>query len=118
MSAVALGFLTAPMLMLNGCGNYTGSTKNYTDNTDNSGQDNSVDNRVDYGSGTVLIWDANCSVIGTPEADAKQADGNFTVQEVNDGEILDYPGPKQDLLNVMQQDFFGVQSKNNALTSH
>ncbi len=92
MSAVALGFLTAPMLMLTGCGDYVGDTTYSTDNSDNSGQDHSID----YGSGTVLVCnDANCSVLGTPAADRKINDGNFTYQEVSDS-VGVYPGPQAD----------------------
>ena len=62
MALVALGFLTAPMLMLNGCGNITGDTANY----DQSGQDHSymfVEGDRAYGEGTYLFCtDANCSV--------------------------------------------------------
>jgi len=65
MSMVALGFLAAPVLMLQGCGNITGDTA-YNDNSgqeiDNSYTFNEGDR--DYGSGTVLVCDdANCSVM-------------------------------------------------------
>jgi len=83
MSLVALGFLTAPMLMLQGCGNLaTGDTVNSVAN-DNSGQDNSVYNN--YPDGTVLTCtDANCTISTTDDNSDNSvisSDENGTVDE-------------------------------------
>ena len=60
MSAVALGFLAAPMLMLQGCGDYTGDTVR----NDYTNEYSYTENNIDYGTGTVLQCnDANCSVM-------------------------------------------------------
>ncbi len=69
MSLVALGFLTAPVLMLQGCSVDTG------DNYDQSGQDHSysyvfTEGDRDYGTGTPLFCtDSNCSVINSDDTD-------------------------------------------------
>jgi len=82
MSFVALGFLAAPMLMLQGCGDYTGDTEN----TYQESHYTFIDNGIEYGSGTVLNCDdANCSVMvdgsGTPvkDGDDNASDGDAVV---------------------------------------
>ena len=82
-SFVALGFLAAPMLMLQGCGNLdTGDTVN-TAIVDNSGQDNSVYNN--YPDGTVLTCtDANCSLVST-ETITNESDA---IDSINDGNTV------------------------------
>ena len=90
MSLVALGFLAAPMLMLQGCGNLaTGDTVNSVSN-DNSGQDNSVYNN--YPDGTVLTCtDSNCSLSTTSSVSTDingSIDADEAIDAINDGNTV------------------------------
>jgi len=81
-----------------GCGDYSsvGDTVGDYVSNDYSGQDNSVN----YEAGTVLVCtDANCSVAGTPEADA-------AIQNDKEVTIGTYPGADADPATCNDAGFF------------
>ena len=91
MGMVSLGFLTAPMLMLQGCGNLdTGDEIYSVVSNDNSGQDNSVYNN--YPDGTVLTCtDSNCSLSTTSSVSTDingTVDTNEAIDAINDGDTV------------------------------
>jgi len=91
MSMVALGFLTAPMLMLQGCGDYTGDTEHYTDSNN--------DNSINYGEGDVMVCnESECAIYGSAEADEINKDGNATLGE--------FPGESADPAECNAAGFF------------
>lgn len=67
MGMVALGFLLAPMLMLQGCADFTGDTSHVT----------TTNTTTDYGEGTVLLCnDSNCTAA---KDDTHFSDGDAVV---------------------------------------